>query len=61
MTVAELIEELKQLPQHHPILCGVGLRHAESIKGLAMVHLSAEIGPVAVICADADERNDGYE
>ena len=34
MTVAELIEELRALPQHHPVLCDLGLRYPESISVL---------------------------
>jgi hypothetical protein len=58
MIVAELIEELKRLPQHHPIVVDVGLRYNESIQSV-MTNCSADsrLGPSVVIYTDSDPRN----
>ncbi len=57
MTVAELIEELKRLPQHHPVLCDVGQRYDESIRVVETRNLPAGVGPVVIIRTSEDSRN----
>lgn len=58
MTVAELIEELRGLPQHHPILIDVGLRYNESIQSVRAAPGDARIGPSVVITTISDVRNE---
>ena len=58
MTVGELIEELRKHPQHHPILCDVGLRYDESIQGVSTAPGCSRIGPSVVITTVSDPRND---
>lgn len=57
MTVAELIEELRKLPQHHPVLCDVGLRYDESISQVTTGHHDSRVGPWVCISTVSDPRN----
>jgi hypothetical protein len=58
MTVADLIEELRQLPQYYPIMCDMGMRYPESINSLDHINTcSSKTGPMIVIRTDSDPRN----
>lgn len=59
MTVAELIEHLKGMPQHHPVLCHSDLmRHPESISLVRMQNLcDSKIGPVVTIHTADEPKN----
>ena len=57
MTVAELIEDLNRMPQHHPILIDIGLRYVESVQSLKGRN-DSRLGPHVVIYTESDPRND---
>lgn len=57
MTVAELIEELKRIPQHVPILC-YGPVVDESISHIQTTNLRGDIGTVAIIRTIPEPRNE---
>lgn len=59
MTVAELIEELKSMPQHHTVMIDIGLRYDESIYSVRSHGTKdVKVGPTVVINTVSDSRND---
>lgn len=58
MNVAELIEELKLLPQYYPVLCDVKMRHDETVVNAKIVNVTdMKLGPVVVLETTEDPRN----
>lgn len=57
MTVGELIEELRKLPQHHPIFCEA-YRYPESIRCVGSAPGDSVGGPRIIINTVSDPRND---
>lgn len=58
MTVADLIEELKRMPQYYPVMVESGLQYAESIEyARASQAVALKSGPYVAIVAQSDPRN----
>jgi hypothetical protein len=58
MTVAELIEELRAFPQHHPVMINADFRYNEPILQIVTGAGCAKTGPSVVIRSESDPRND---
>ena len=51
MTVAELIEELQKMPQHHPVRAS----SSNAVVGVRQINLMGSTGPVVIIDTQCDQ------